>query len=184
MDGNHEDREDALLDAALGSYAGAEPREGLEGRVLARVREKRQVGIWVPRLWLGTGLFSTLLLCVFLAMHFLEQNQPAASHTIARAGNQRVDVAASRQAPPQTGQRLIQTKIRPTHFRQPGKKHAVISRHPLSTPALSEQEKLLLRLAGIQELKQTQDTYVPIVPASIEISSIAIRPLDPLTMSR
>jgi len=53
---------DQLLDASLACYGSAEPRTGLEQRVLARLADEPQPTVWQTWRWLPIGAVATVVL--------------------------------------------------------------------------------------------------------------------------
>ena len=68
MANGKQDELDRILDAALERYAAAEPREGLEGRVLANLRAERARVL--DRAWWRWGVMAALATIVIVAVTF------------------------------------------------------------------------------------------------------------------
>jgi hypothetical protein len=169
---------DEMLDASLRHYAKAEPRPGLEGRVLAEVRA-RQEAARRRTTWAWAVGVACLAALVTLLMIAWPRQQPAPLHMTAEAPAILSAPAVAKIAPP------VQPPIshRPRH---PATSSRVDTRPPqFPTPRpLSEQEKLLLEYvqllkdspaASAVNTDQDQEHDLEIPP--ITIAAIKIEPL-------
>jgi hypothetical protein len=172
---------DELLEASLRRYASAEPRPGLEGRVLAGVRA-RQEATRRRTMWTWAVGMAGVAAMVTLLVIYRPHRQPAPSPVAAKAPANVSAPAAAKIAPPE------QPPL-PHRPRRP----AVVSRidtRPQQFPTprpLSEQEKLLL--VYVKSLEASSEVSVPATDQRsdqdleippIRIATIRIEPLDPL----
>ena len=138
---------DDLLDSLLSQYASAEPRLGLETRVLAtirqarRTRKVRRMGLgW----WWAVGAVTVVMTAAVIAFSFYGERLHPAKKQIQRAAQQRTIPAPKGDfgLGPAIG-RSVKHARRQVHL-------AEVKKEVFPTPApLSQQEKLLLRyLAG------------------------------------
>lgn len=140
---------DELLEAGLARYSAAEPRPGLENRLLAGLRAEPQPSLWLDWRWAG-ALAAAAVAVVVLSVFYLRQpvpepQPPAVAETVAP---QPVPTATPSATPSQLPQIARATTRRPVQTVQPPR---VVSLRlprratfPSRTP-LSEQELLLLR---------------------------------------
>ncbi|MDR3678289.1 MAG: hypothetical protein P4N24_22605, partial [Acidobacteriota bacterium] len=134
-----------LLDASLRRYASAEPRPGLEGRVLASVHAQRQAArrrtLWV---W-GMGLAAVATM-VALVLIYWPRPQPAPLPVTAKAPANVSAPVVAKAAP------TVQPSVshRPPRQATPSRVDWRPQQFPTPRP-LSEQEKLLVAYA--QSLK-------------------------------
>jgi hypothetical protein len=161
MDHDQEKHLDELLDSALSAYSSAEPRPGLETRILAQVREASgtPAPLWRGWRWLWAGALTAiaaLFIALWMGRH--AQVQPPTNNIV------RSDKPPAQPAPSPTHHAKIARDRRPESStpaaaanpanhrrREHGALHpqpvaAAVPRQPVfpaSTP-LSEQEKLLL----------------------------------------
>ncbi len=144
-DQNEERKLDDLLDSALSTYSAVEPRPGLEGRILAHVRDAAEQprAKWWNASWLVAGAvgaaIAVLVLSVLLLRHEhapqqvqVQREHPAMSHT---QPENRVS----------TNQPQVHKKNRP--HRAERRQELARKDRPAVFPTptgLSEQEKLML----------------------------------------
>ena len=171
---------DELLDASLRRYASAEPRPGLEGRVLAGVRVRQQAERRRAAWWWAAGMAGVAAMVTLLAVT-LTHRHPAPMPTMAKApaGPSAPIVAkAAPSVPPPVPRRPV----------RPAAPAGVDSRpQQFPTPRpLSEQEKLLLiyaqslkgsSAASMQVADEDPEHDLEIPPLSI--AAIKIDPLAP-----
>jgi len=166
-DGNHEEHEvnhgcenwrdsqdDALnrqLDAALATYAAAEPRSGLEARILAHMRsEREQAPLRAWWRWAVTGVLAVAIIVAAALAWKWERLRPVLVEHHAPAIKQDAQAATT---PMVAGnQKITRTLELPAPRRAPGKirAHAHGGEQPRleqfpSRQPLSEQEKILAR---------------------------------------
>jgi len=172
-----------LLDAALTNYRSAEPRPGLQQRILASVRARRQRALWVGWAWrLGAAAAA---LAVAVAVYRIDSHhRPALTPPIAEIrepaapGVVSPPVTATPLGPSRTSRRSAPRSMRP---RNPsaGREGRVARSEPrmdvFPTPRpVTEQERLLLRF--IQEAPK------PVLLAVIEdgqrLSPLEIKELN------
>jgi hypothetical protein len=175
---------DRELDAALAKYSAAEPRAGLEGRVLAHLQAQREhvsTGSWLRWSFVSAALaLGAILLAVGLAWRIDRAPKPATasrstttSPAIARSGqpNAREEAGLNGKEKNDLAQSFRSVKKNVTHRARP---IAIANAHPKldqfpSPQALSEQEKILasyvekyperaglLARARTEELRQDQ----------------------------
>lgn len=150
-DREKDDRIDELLDSALAQYSSAEPRPGLETRILARLREAGASAQLPGRswrwLWAGAmAAFAVLLFVLFTARH---SQVAAPQNNVARSPESPGQVTIP---PTQSGAPAIATGAA-THRRRLRERRQTpaitvkldqrLPVFPAPTP-LSEQERLLL----------------------------------------
>ena len=184
---NHE--VDKLLDAGLARYSSAEPRPGLENRILAGLRAQPQPSRWLDWRWAGalaTAAVAVLVLAVFFLRQPLPEPPPPA---VARAP---VPQPTPTAAPtPEPVQPPVITEVQPvphpnaqasSHFhRSPeGRLGAGPRLDTFPAPApLSEQQRLLLLLVQHtpkEQLLARQLGAGPIEP--LEIQPLFFAPLE------
>jgi len=172
-----------LLDAALTNYRSAEPRPGLEQRILASARARRQRALWVGWAWrLGA---AAAVLAIAVAVYRIDSHhRPALTPRIAEIrepaapGVVSPPVTATPLGPSRTSRRSTLRSMQP---RNPsaGREGRVASSEPrmdvFPTPRpVTEQEQLLLRF--IQEAPK------PVLLAMIEegqgVSPLEIKELN------
>ena len=170
---------DEILDRALAGYSQAEPRMGLEGRVLARLEEEKAARgrAWWWR-WAWAPAAAALLI--------------AGALYLSRPKTETPSNAAVRPAPPVTGAATAEPPVAPTAAQ--GKPH--VRRVPQAAPtpavaaakqpqfpapqALSEQEKLLLAYVRLQPQAAAQQARSAAEPlAEMKIEPLVIPPLNP-----
>jgi len=181
VDDNEKRFVNELLDASLRRYAGAEPRPGLEGRVLAGVRTRQQAARRRTAWAWAIGITTVATMVALLVIH-LPRRQPAPLPAIAKGPANVSAPAATTLAPP------VQPRLprRPRRRAPPAQVDTRPQQFPTPRP-LSEQEKLLVAYA--QALKgsstpasawrsdQYQEHDLEIPPLSI--AAIKIEPLAP-----
>lgn len=142
---------DDLLDSLLSQYASAEPRPGLETRVLAQIAESRNgSGVRATSLrWLiaGGGLVVSAVALVVLLLVFRTQQQPHSSPRVAQSGH-------AQQMPDQSesafehSSAATKTQVRKSKVIavQLARQDAVLAERPAIFPTpvpLSRQERLM-----------------------------------------
>ena len=171
---------DELLDASLRHYASAEPRPGLESRVLAGVRARQQADrrrtAWA---WaIGTAAVAAM---VTLLVVYWPRQQPAPLPVTAKAPANIIAPLVAKVTPP------VQPSM-PRRPRRPAAPNRVDTRpQQFPTPRpLSGQEKLLLlyaqslkglSAASVQVAHEDAEHNLEIPPLSI--AAIKIEPLVP-----
>jgi hypothetical protein len=167
-----------LLDAALTNYRSAAPRPGLEQRILANVRIRRQRALWVGWAW-RLGAAAAVLAIAVAAYRLDSHHRPALTPPIGEirepAAPEVVSapLTATPLAPPRPSRR---SRLRSRRPRNPsaGQEGRVASSEPrkdvFPTPRpVTEQEQLLVRF--IQEAPK------PVLLAVIEEEQ-GVRPLE------
>jgi len=178
------DKIDALLDAALGTYA--EPRTGLEQRILAHVEgaQSSQMAPW--RRWLGWELAATLAASVLLysgvsvVWHHRTKSAPTASKreqaSALRMPNTQPEPLRSIASHPRGP---APTRHRDTHAETVATGAPKLDVFPAPRP-LSPQEQALVALA-----RQSAEVRQQALPAQgdddapLQISAIQIPPIPP-----
>jgi hypothetical protein len=178
-----EDRElDRLIDTALSTYA--EPRAGIEARVLAHLSAQPARSRWLPwAIALPIAACLVLLLMIYPRHNRTEpvrqaqhnaapQTQPAPPNSIAQA--------AQLPAHPPQPRVIVARAARTAPAQAPPKLDVFPTPHPLS----SQEQALIRYVANISEpdrraMATTQDQ--PITP--LVIATIQIQPLAPLDKS-
>jgi hypothetical protein len=139
----HDHRLDQLLDNALRQYGAAEPRLGLEGRVLARLRaeQSRPALNWHPR-WLLVAVAAVAALAFMVALVSRKRYEPAGLAPIAKARQ----LPAPSPVKPQQVPGPTASSQRQAKARNPTKPFSLPKRDQFPSPApLSEQEQMLAR---------------------------------------
>ncbi|MFI5106075.1 MAG: hypothetical protein ACHP79_14210 [Terriglobales bacterium] len=154
---------DAMLDSLLSTYSSAEPRPGLETRILANLQEataKKSLG-W-NRNWIWAGAAAAAAAAILLAVYFSRPAPQAPQVVVTPPAPQ---IVAPTHTPPQESARQESTSQESTREAQPRAPHRQRSPEVLvadvrqdvfpSPSPLSEQEKLLfsyLRATPREEL--------------------------------
>jgi hypothetical protein len=174
---------DAALDSALTEYGQAEPRPGLEGRVLANLRDKDERSLVRSQFW--PAVFAVAALLVAAGATFL----------VRREGETRRDVAANRvgmvaqahasrpEATPGTA-----AVVPERQQRQPAPRKSLAQLHETaepkletfpSPPSFSDQDKLLriyLRETPREEVLRTASRAKSL--DDLQVEDLSIAPLD------
>ncbi len=166
---------DAMLDAALQTYAGAAPREGLETRILARTAES----VHAPRPVFGrllafSGVALLVLLCISAPTLLRHKPDPPAAPQFVKTNPAPPSISQ-----PQTAE--FQKAALPKTIRKPRPRapQAVASGKPLTPVPLSSQERMLLQLAASpQKPLANLNKFEPVEIAPIQISALHIQPLS------
>ena len=141
------DELDRLLDAALKHYAAVQPREGLDGRILARLRSdttERTSGAWWR--WLSAAA-SAAALAVIITMASRPHARPQA--TVAQHPSVTLpaaNLAASSQ--PKPAVKRLKRRLHTASETQVAKALPKLDQFPSPQP-LSEQEKLLASYVAV-----------------------------------
>jgi hypothetical protein len=144
---------DELLDSALAQYSSAEPRPGLETRILARVREANATVASPAKSWrwLWAGAMAAVGLAAFVLLVGRHSHVPTPGNKVVQVPQAPVQVSPSHQS----GAPAIVTHVL-KHGRPAVSPHFETARltreqrpsvFPTPTP-LSEQEKLALAYAA------------------------------------
>jgi hypothetical protein len=149
MDHDQDKHLDELLDSALSAYSSAEPRPGLETRILAKVREASGTADSPSRnwkwLWAGAvACAAVLLIALWISRHVLVQ---APANNVVRTKEPPVEPARKiENSAPVTAANPANHRLRERGASRPQTVAVAVPRLPVfpaPTP-LSEQEKLLL----------------------------------------
>jgi hypothetical protein len=183
-----EDRDrfvDELLDSALAHHRDAEPRAGLEGRILAHVRaaaSERDTGRKVWKLWVAAA--ATAAVVVFVAIHVARPphspsiQTPQAGNTVSAPAPKETLTAISGAVPKTApSPRLVEPKRTAQRESKPPRRvetHQWPSQFPTPAP-LSDEQKAL-----VQYVRQTppQVLATPILKADFTVQRVKIKPLD------
>jgi len=144
------------MDAALARYSTAEPRSGLEGRVLANLCAERERRVVVRR-WLWPAVAGFALATAIVVLAFVWSPRSVAPGPVAQEkpnaadGTQKAPVTieknavagATRVAPP--AKRIFEVPVR--YATVASEKAPKLDQFPSPQP-LSEQERLLMRYAN------------------------------------
>ena len=142
---------DELLDAALTRHRSADPRPGLEGRVLAHLRAEPRPAPWFRWGWLPALASVAALMLAVGAFYAARRGVPPerVSPRVARTAEQPPVAALSAPAEPSAPPRRLRQAAPRRRQHQPAQVAVAVApprRPQFPTPApLSEQEKLLLR---------------------------------------
>src|SRR5215831_16951696 len=92
----HKDRfVEELLEASLAHYRSAEPRPGLENRILAQLRAAPKASPWRVWLWrLGAGLAAVAVVLVVVSVRY--RVRPHAPESVVESAKRASAVEASR----------------------------------------------------------------------------------------
>lgn len=167
MEGNERKRFlDDLLDASLAQYRSAQPRPGLENRILVRLRAEPETLPWLPWAWrIGIGLAAAIVLAlVSLAYRqrprvptsAAESPRPAPSAPASAAKQANHTLATRRIEPPRKAR--VARSSGPSNFNLGPSSRSVSEKRDSALPwpqeprrdvfpspaPLSEQERLLL----------------------------------------
>ena len=173
---------DELLDSALAHQPGAEPRAGIEGRILSHVRAATKQSSRT-RLWLASAATAAALV-MFLAI-FVERrsHQPAVqSPQVSKAApliQPKETLSAKIEPAPKAGTAPTSIATKRTAHRDRKPSHGVEARHwpsQFPTPApLSPEEKTL-----VQYVRETPSQILaePILKAEFTVQHVEIKPLE------
>jgi hypothetical protein len=148
-----EENLDRQLDAALSRYAAVEPRYGLEQRVLANLRVKREAGRgrWRPAVVLATAMAFAVILLGWRVTHYRTRMASVVSpaQRIAPPSARLGRLQTNAKQADQPGKRLrayseARRGARRTGNKQAGAGLPELAQFPLPEP-LTGQEKLLLQ---------------------------------------
>jgi hypothetical protein len=181
----HEDDFEGLLNEALSDVREAEPRVGLEGRVLAGVRsasDERRVGWWK---WVAVAAMVVVIVLGIAVRHGAKNDVVVKKAEDARpVESQKVPSAAVKEVRPagSVAARVVRKKV----VREPKVEVEQVAAEkalfPIPTP-MTEQEKALMLLArrhsDVVEETASVDTASGKLPIlkSIDIAEIKIEPL-------
>lgn len=140
---------DEMLDSLLANYSSAEPRPGLETRILANLREaekKTPQGWWNFR-WIWAGLFATAIAIAAMLINGRHRVEPTA-HVIVKTNQPTPQPQIQPHAPiaPKEAARIHRRKPPAPTLRENAS--LALSQRPAVFPTptpLSEQEQLFLR---------------------------------------
>lgn len=180
MDDKERSFADELLRASLRQYASAEPRPGLEGRVLAGVRARQQAARRRQAWAWAVGMAGVAAIVTLLVIHW-PRPQPPPSPVAAKAPADLSAPAVAKVAPP------MQPTLphRPPRPAPPSRVDTRPQQFPTPRP-LSEQERLLLVYA--QSLQGSSTASLPVADENpghdleippLHIAAIRIEPLPP-----
>jgi hypothetical protein len=151
---DHKNNVETWLESALGQYSKAEPRAGLEGRILANLQaERRRLAERKRWWWASAGSLAAAAVIALVAWLGYSANtrNPNKASTTARvdAGSGTGPVVSPKIHTPTSAQDCVVTGLCPVQARRSGgPKHQSatprLDQFPAPTP-LSDQEKLLAR---------------------------------------
>jgi hypothetical protein len=179
MEDEKRDSLDDLLDASLARYASVEPRTGLEGRVIARLRAERERPRWTWAWQLAAAGLATLL-AVALIMHVERGRGPVRKAGAANASVTRIAPPTVASAPViarQPAKRTAGRTVKASRASAPSTLGPRRSMFPSPAP-LTTEERLLVRY--VETAKQpnlpafrSDDTI-----AALQIKKLEVSPLD------
>ena len=171
---NHE--VDTLLDAGLARYSSAEPRPGLENRILAGLRAQPQPSRWLD--WRRAGALATAAVALVIVILFFRQPPPPMPPQTATSRPAPVAPAPPTPTPP-VAQPPRTAKASAPRSLSPVQQARVESPRLETFPApapLSEQERLLLLFA-----RQTPQEAVLMAQArNRPTEPLGVVPLQPI----
>jgi hypothetical protein len=140
---------DEMLDSMLANYSAAEPRPGLETRILANLREtpeKQTIQGWWNFKWLWAGVVAAAIIVAAVLISGRRRIEPP-THVVVRTTQPAPQPGIQSHVPtaPKETVRIYRRKPRAT--KQPQNAALALSQRPAVFPTptpLSEQEKLLL----------------------------------------
>jgi len=170
-----ENRLNRLIDAGLERYT-AEPRAGLENRILARVREQQRGRHPVWRRWMWACAAAVAAIILTLGLELVRKPQPPAPPRVAvespKAPPEAPTAKAAVQSPPRQRRLVASMQVAPSAAPH-------LAKFPSPTPP-SEQERLLTRSREPQLAALAQPQPVSNATGPIQIAAIDIRRLpDP-----
>jgi hypothetical protein len=190
----HDDKRDQfvdeLLEASLKRYRGAEPRSGLEMRILAGLRTRERAARLRGLGWAVTAC-AGVLAAIVLTLHFvrtpLRQLPPSAALPPKESGAQRAPLQPplAQQLSPRFGAQRAPLQPPQQPVRRVATRRSRPEQFPTPLP-LTEQEKLLLAyfnkatkpdlIAGTNQTDEApvSDLEIP----RIKIAALEIKPLD------
>jgi hypothetical protein len=171
---------DEILDQALANYSQAEPRMGLEGRVLARLEEEKTAG---ARAWWWKWAWAPVAAALLIAGGlYLARPKTGTPSTVAVRPTPPVTIPAPATQPP-VAQVAAQVKPRVGRTPQPRPALAFAAAKQPQFPApqaLGEQERLLLAYVRLQPQAAAQQAKAAGEPlADIKIQPLDIPPVNP-----
>jgi len=155
---------DEMLDSMLANYSAAEPRRGLETRILANLREtpeKQTAQGWWDFKWLWAGMVAAAIIVAAALISGRRRIEPP-THVVVRTTQPAPQPGSQSHAPtaPKETARIYRRKPRAT--KQPQNAALALSHRPAKFPTpvpLSEQERLMF-------------TYLANTPKEIVIAQI------------
>ncbi len=140
---------DKLLDAGLTSYSAAEPRPGLEQRLLAGLRAAPPPALWLDWRWVGALATAAVALVVIVVFSLRQPPAPETPPQTAVTQPSPVAPAPAVSAPqvikpPQVAEATVRRRPRPVQ--EARVESPRLATFPAPAP-LSEQERLLLLFA-------------------------------------
>jgi len=144
---------DDMLDSLLANYSSAEPRPGLEIRILANLREaeKQAPYEWWNFKWTWAGVVAGAIIMAAVLINGRHRVEPPA-HVIVKTNQPAPQPEIQPHAPATPNETAKTHRRKPPAARQPRNAALALSERPAVFPTptpLSEQEKLLLSyLAG------------------------------------
>ena len=176
------DELDQLLDSALGTYA--EPRPGIEQRILARVEEARAAGLASRRRWLVWSIAVPVTACILLVVMLSGVWQPQTNITHPLGPPEQAVVPAVERPQPETHDSVPSARVRAaTQSVRPRSVNAATAAPKLDVfPApqpLSEQEQALIALANQSpEVRREALEAAKRIDMPLQISAIQIPPIS------
>ena len=142
------DELDRLLDSALRKYSAAEPRAGLEGRVLARLRSEDAI-VRKPTAWRWALAAAVAVIAILVAVAWRPRNHSpvVAGHAVLPATATRAIRELPEQATQSAKKRLANSRVHRLRHANPvqvASSAPKLDQFPSPQP-LSDQEKILVR---------------------------------------
>ena len=140
---------DEMLDSLLANYSAAEPRPGLETRILASLREtpeKEAAQGWWSFKWIWAGMVAAVIIVAAVLISGRRRIEPSA-HVAVRTTQPIPQPEIQEHAPIAPKETVRIHRRKPPAARQPQNAALALSERPAVFPTptpLSEQEKLLL----------------------------------------
>jgi hypothetical protein len=174
---------DELLDSALAQQRRAEPRAGLEGRILERVRAARSVRASSRKRWIVEPALAAASVVLIGAIYVVRrphsppvQTPPNSNAVSAPAPAETLTASSGATPNADTSPRVAEAKRTVRHERKPARRvqeHHWPSQFPTPAP-LSPEEKALVRY-----VRETPPQVLaqPIFKAGLTVQRVEIKPL-------
>lgn len=177
---NDREKLDRLLDSALRGYSAAEPRPGLEQRVIASLRsapEESRFG------WLSWAAVAAACLAVVAAVliAYRPSPQPGIANKVPQASVAAPPVAPVVSAETQQPRRTVRPRPRTVAARSP---RAIPVQRPILSGPLSQEERALMafvRVApetAIAVAKQQSEPDRPATVSQVQVPRLEVQPVE------
>ncbi|HYX69350.1 MAG TPA: hypothetical protein VE825_09470 [Terriglobales bacterium] len=166
---------DEVLDKALANYSQAEPRMGLEGRVLARLEEQKTARARTWWRWAWAPAAAALLIAGGLYLARPKTETPPPPSVAEKSAPPVIATAPTTQPPFAQTAAQIKPRVRPSPRPRPALSAAAAKQPQFPAPqALSRQDRLLLAYVRLQPQAAAQQAKA----AGEPLAEIQIEPLD------